>query len=753
MDKRYFNRKVFAFTLAEMLVILAVFSVIAAATLPVITAHQKLGNSDNATTGDFAGVDKWTYSNLGLSNIKAGTYSTVAIGMEPTSSDVPIGVQPQLMINKIGNVQDTSHIAFLGTANSNVYFNGRLSMAGENVAIGNDALWFGGSDRTQGSYKSVYSNNIAIGTKSMYRNDSSYNSSDEVSLDGEVIGTYLLKSSIAIGNRAMLSSGAAYSIAIGNDAFSNKGGLYSIAIGKYSGYGYNMSASCFEWGEIYIGNYASYKLYGMGSGFCLIGGYSGMYASSSTPIGTLFGKSAIGYYSSVSSDDLTAVGIGYYSALMQDEGRGIYIGSYAGRNSTHDFYLGHDNESFSVGYNSGGLQSSYYFDEDITNIGYYSGYSQSSYGDFNRYSPTNVGAYSGYRQYGVSLPINIGYAAGMNQRSTTKSTGAINIGYKAGYAQTTFTSPINIGYYAGGHATKADYTICIGPYACAYDAGEYDIRIGMHNDIKLNKYWYSSINALKNYYAGSFSSSDTVSRMVQRRSYIGYSPNHEIIEKGNMNCNITQAAGSGSPCSANSYSSRPWAPNTTGTPSLRSSTIYSYAKNYAQLLITGGTAPNKFSTSSILLYSTHIYGPATFFRVYSDKRLKENIKPSKYSLKDLRKINIYEYNFKDDKTKTPRIGVIAQELQKIIPQAVTKNNEGYLAINAEWINYTVINSIKELANQVEIIQKEFTSYVKEFVMLAKKVNTLEKQIKNLEQENKVLLTSVDKAYRKAKAKK
>ena len=96
---------------------------------------------------------------------------------------------------------------------------------------------------------------------------------------------------------------------------------------------------------------------------------------------------------------------------------------------------------------------------------------------------------------------------------------------------------------------------------------------------------------------------------------------------------------------------------------------------------------------------------------------------------------------------------IAQELQKIIPQAVTKNNEGYLAINAEWINYTVINSIKELANQVEIIQKEFTSYVKEFVMLAKKVNTLEKQIKNLEQENKVLLTSVDKAYRKAKAKK
>ena len=129
MDKRYFNRKVFAFTLAEMMVILAVFSVIAAATLPVITAHRKLGNSDNATTGDFAGVDKWTYSNLGLSNIKAGTYSTVAIGMEPTSSDVPIGVQPQLMINKIGNVQDTSHIAFLGTANSNVYFNGRLSMA------------------------------------------------------------------------------------------------------------------------------------------------------------------------------------------------------------------------------------------------------------------------------------------------------------------------------------------------------------------------------------------------------------------------------------------------------------------------------------------------------------------------------------------------------------------------------------------------------------------------------------------------
>ena len=133
--------------------------------------------------------------------------------------------------------------------------------------------------------------------------------------------------------------------------------------------------------------------------------------------------------------------------------------------------------------------------------------------------------------------------------------------------------------------------------------------------------------------------------------------------------------------------------------------------------------------------------------------LKENIKESKYSLKDLRKINVYEYNFKDDKSKDLQIGVIAQELKKIIPQAVTINPfNGYLAVDTSWVMYTVVNSVKELDLKVQKISASLNSYAKEFVSLATRVEKLEKEVLMLERENKYLTSQVNTEYKKVKAK-
>lgn len=55
----------------------------------------------------------------------------------------------------------------------------------------------------------------------------------------------------------------------------------------------------------------------------------------------------------------------------------------------------------------------------------------------------------------------------------------------------------------------------------------------------------------------------------------------------------------------------------------------------------------------------------------SDMRLKENIHPSNFGLKTLKKIDIYDYNYKKDQKKGLTTGVLAQELYKVYPQAVT----------------------------------------------------------------------------------
>ena len=49
-----------------------------------------------------------------------------------------------------------------------------------------------------------------------------------------------------------------------------------------------------------------------------------------------------------------------------------------------------------------------------------------------------------------------------------------------------------------------------------------------------------------------------------------------------------------------------------------------------------------------------------------------------------------------------RIGVGAQAVQKVIPEAVTKNAEGYLMVNNDPIIWTMLNAIKE--QQKEIVE-------------------------------------------------
>jgi len=59
------------------------------------------------------------------------------------------------------------------------------------------------------------------------------------------------------------------------------------------------------------------------------------------------------------------------------------------------------------------------------------------------------------------------------------------------------------------------------------------------------------------------------------------------------------------------------------------------------------------------------------YNATSDMRLKENIHSSQFGLETLKKIGIYDYNYKADQKKELATGVLAQELYKIYPQAVT----------------------------------------------------------------------------------
>ena len=103
--------------------------------------------------------------------------------------------------------------------------------------------------------------------------------------------------------------------------------------------------------------------------------------------------------------------------------------------------------------------------------------------------------------------------------------------------------------------------------------------------------------------------------------------------------------------------------------------------------------------------------------VFSDERLK-NIRgrftPGLKAMMQLQPIR-YEYKRKnalDIKSEGESIGFSAQAVQKIIPEAVIKNDKGYLLINNDPIIWTMLNAIKEQQSQIERQEKQIESLTK-----------------------------------------
>ena len=67
---------------------------------------------------------------------------------------------------------------------------------------------------------------------------------------------------------------------------------------------------------------------------------------------------------------------------------------------------------------------------------------------------------------------------------------------------------------------------------------------------------------------------------------------------------------------------------------------------------------------------------------------------------------MFNYTFKKDEKKTPHVGVIAQDLQKVFPDAVKKGVDGFLRIRFEDMFFAMINAIKELDARITALENE-----------------------------------------------
>ena len=139
------------------------------------------------------------------------------------------------------------------------------------------------------------------------------------------------------------------------------------------------------------------------------------------------------------------------------------------------------------------------------------------------------------------------------------------------------------------------------------------------------------------------------------------------------------------------------------------------------MLIDSGTITGSFSVSGSMRVTgntviTGSINASDDIVAYStsDARFKININPISDSLSKLNQINGVEFDWLENPEyhsfKGHDVGVIAQEIEKVLPEIVTTKDNGYKAVKYEKIIPLLIEAIKAQQSQIndlkEIINKD-----------------------------------------------
>ena len=140
-----------------------------------------------------------------------------------------------------------------------------------------------------------------------------------------------------------------------------------------------------------------------------------------------------------------------------------------------------------------------------------------------------------------------------------------------------------------------------------------------------------------------------------------------------------------------SYNNSTSTQSNTGTIQLGSVGPTSYQNN---VIVSNGNLTvngNGSFTGDVVAYSS------------SDKRLKDNVKPIENALDKVIAIGGYEFDWNDNQEvyEGHDVGVIAQEVEEVLPEVVETRKDGYKAVKYEKMVPLLIEAIKDQQKQIE----------------------------------------------------
>ena len=703
MNKHKFN----AFTLAEMMVVMLIMSIILAAMAPVMTTKNKVDNSS-----------PWKYSPNNSSDAYFGQGASMrAMIGQLNGEDTDNG---KLIINNLGS--SFSHILFKNgnTILGDLYLNGTSLVLGNrqgNNPIGNENINIGHDNWPAGTITG--SSNITIGDASM----------TSLTSGSHNIGLGTTLTSVTTGE---------HNIGIGDDSLTNITGNGNIAIGgnanatattasKTIAIGTNSVASSI--GAIAIGsNLITSEAHGpeqdAAQARVMNSIAIGNNATSGASNGAGQSSIAIGYQAkanSTSDSGASGIAIGAYSNAG---GHSVALGTSALKSNT----TGSDNiavgtsalRSNTTGSVNTALGENSLYANTTGEHNISIGYAATQHNDTGSYNIA-IGDYALNASNTGSNNIAIGRDAMYLQTGINTGNTAVGTQAMAGTAKASNYYNTAIGYqalhsagnssYNAGHNTAVgaealynnitgNYNTSIGSGACQYVTGSNKTCIGYNAGPAINSDWAK--DNTERIFIGSKSKYNNAPAVLEVHNLEAKS---RFRNYGNKSDNATSVVINGNLIVKGRIVTNPEV----------------FAKNkvydYCALTITEGSGND---------YAYYRYcGPEAeniLNVIASDRRLKYVGKDNNDGLAKIKQLKVFNYVYKKDTTKTPHVGVIAQDLQKVFPNAVQKGKDGFLTIRMEDMFYAVINAIKELDAKYQAQEK--------------RINELEKRIEKLEAKSK-----------------
>lgn len=126
-----------------------------------------------------------------------------------------------------------------------------------------------------------------------------------------------------------------------------------------------------------------------------------------------------------------------------------------------------------------------------------------------------------------------------------------------------------------------------------------------------------------------------------------------------------------------------------------------------------GVAPELLNICGNVQAAGNFIGNA--FACSSDFRFKKDIMKLDNSLQDIMQLNGVSYNWKTEEfakrgfTEEKQIGLIAQEVEAVIPELVQTGKDGYKSVDYQSLSAVLIEAIKEQQHTIESLEKTIES--------------------------------------------